>query len=167
MSDAPDWRQARIDDLQAMIEIAAAVHPGHPERPAIFAERLALYPRGVLVFANGAPAGYAISHPWMLNRPPTLDMLLGELPSRPDTFYVHDIALMPEMRGKRAGRRIMERLLGHAAAEGFATASLVSVIGEGYWGALGFRDASGRLPAGKLDSYGAGARYMILQLDGG
>ena len=105
MSDAPDWRQARIDDLQAMIEIAAAVHPGHPERPAIFAERLALYPRGVLVFANGAPAGYAISHPWMLNRSPTLDMLLGELPSRPDTFYVHDIALMPEMRGKRAGRK--------------------------------------------------------------
>ena len=166
MSDEAGWREARSGDLPTIARIAEAVHPGHPERPSVFAERLALYPWGLLVLVNGEPTGYAISHPWVLDRPPRLDTLLGGLPPRPDTYYVHDIALLPEAQGKGAGRRIMEMLVDHADEQGFATVSLVSVIGEAYWGALGFRDASDRLAAGKLASYGVGARYMIRRVGG-
>ncbi|MEQ8698497.1 MAG: GNAT family N-acetyltransferase [Bauldia litoralis] len=160
------WRPAGADDLAAMIRIADIVHPDYPEDPAIFAERLALHPEGVLVVANGAPGGYVLIHPWMLGRPPSLNRLLGAVPADADTYYLHDIALLPDMRGRGLARAAIEALVDRAGQAGLRSVSLVSVIGEAYWQAFGFRDASARIAPGKLASYGADARYMVRDIDG-
>ena len=153
MSDG--WRSMRAVDLPAVDRIAAVVHPGFPERPAIPAERLALYPAGCLVLERGgAVVGYAVSHPWHDGKPPALDMLLGRLPATPTTYYVHDLALLPEARGN--GAAAVALLVVQAARENLATLSLVAVNNSvGFWQRQGFA-VTGPAPA----SYGAAACCM-------
>ncbi len=150
-----------------MMRIAEIVHPAYPEEPSVFAERLALYPEGVLVVAGAEVGGYVLSHPWLLDRPPDLNTLLGALPEAPDTYYIHDIAMLPELRGRGLARTAIEMLVARAAGEGFSTVSLVSVIAQSWWSAFGFHDASDRIAREKLLSYGGNARYMIRAIGGG
>src|SRR5919202_5646322 len=93
------WRPAAVEDVAGISAVAAAVHPSHPERDAVFAERLRLFPDGCRVLADGGRGGDLLSHPWLLGRPPALDTLIHALPARPDTYYIHDLALRPERRG--------------------------------------------------------------------
>jgi GNAT superfamily N-acetyltransferase len=165
--DGAAWRAMRRDDLGAVCAIATAVHPDHPERPEVFAERLALAPAGCRVLDGGArgPLGYALSHPWRLDLgPPALDSLLGALPAVPDAWYLHDIALLPEARGGGQAAGIVAALLAEAAAAGIGQAMLVAIPGKDrYWARRGFDDApiAGPGPAARLAAYGAGARLML------
>ncbi len=155
-------------DLPAVEAIAERVHPDHPERPEVFAERLALAPEGCLVLAGeGGLAGYAVSHPWqVLLGPPPLDALLGALPGVPDAWHVHDIALLPEARGAGLASALLDALLAAAARRGFGRATLVAVPGKAaFWERRGFRampPAPGAAAA--LASYGAGAAWMARAL---
>ena len=158
------WRNAEPGDLGAMMRIAEVVHSGFPEGPAVFSERLALYPRGVLLLAGDEPTGYVLSHPWMRDRPPALNTLLGAIPGDPDTYYIHDIALMPRVRGRGHAGVVIDRLMAQAIELRVPTVSLISVIGEPYWRSFGFRHASDRIAAEKLRSYGPAALYMIRDL---
>jgi GNAT superfamily N-acetyltransferase len=161
------WRKARPDDLPAMDAIAALVHPGFPEDAAVAAERLALYPAGIHVLeGNGAIAGYLVSHPGRFDRLPPLNTLLGTLPAEPDMFYLHDLALLPVMRGTGAAGALVEQVAADARMEGFPCLALVAVNGSiPFWTRMGFvvRD----LPelAEKLASYEAAARLMVRPLD--
>jgi ribosomal protein S18 acetylase RimI-like enzyme len=153
-------------DLPDVERIGARVHPDHPEEPAVFAERLGLFPAGCLVLAGPAGLlGYTIAHPWRFGQPPSLDTLLGALPERPDTFYIHDIALLPETRRSGAGRAAVGLLTAQAAALGLPTVSLVAIGGShGFWQGQGFcthREAG--LDA-KLATYGPAARFMVRPL---
>jgi hypothetical protein len=77
-------------DLPALLAVADIVHPAYPEDPAVFAERLNLYPEGCLVLEQGGKAmGYAVSHPGAYGAPPALNSLLGALPDKPTTYYFH------------------------------------------------------------------------------
>ncbi len=149
-------------DLGAVSAIAAAVHPGFPERLVVFAERLALSPGGCLIAeADGRAAGYAIAHPWRHRAPPPLDSLLGALPTDADTFYIHDIALMPVLRGTGAGSAIAAILLDRARAVGLPRASLVAVNGSApFWQRQGFLPVEDAALSAKLASYGTDAAYM-------
>jgi len=156
-----EWRPMAPGDLEAVERLGNAIHQDHPERPEVFAERLALCPEGC--FALGALDGYIISHPWMLGSPPPLDTLLGALPGRPDSWYIHDLALHPRARGTGAAPAIVARLAALAAARGLPTMSLIAVgRSPNFWARQGFAPAP--LPEGKLVSYGTGAGYMIRQL---
>ena len=140
----------RAADLPAVERLAETIHLDHPERPEVFAERLALCPEGCWVLGN--IAGYVISHPWRLGAPPPLDTLLGVLPAAPHTWYIHDLALAPAARGTGAAGAIIARI---AAACALPTMSLVSVgASSGFWHRQGFRPTP--LPPGKLDTYGTG-----------
>lgn len=160
------WRAMRREDLDAVCAIAAAVHPDHPERPEVFAERLLLAPAGCRVLDHGAGGllGYALSHPWRLDLgPPALDSLLGALPGVPDAWYLHDIALLPAARGGRQATRIVAALLAQAAAAGIGRAMLVAIPGKDrYWSAQGFRAVppAGPGAAASLAAYGDGALLM-------
>ncbi|WP_422679853.1 GNAT family N-acetyltransferase [Chelatococcus albus] len=150
-----------------MDAIARAVHLAHPERPEVFAERLALLPAGchVLEEAGGALAGYVLSHPWRDRAPPALDSLIGGLPVPPATFYLHDLAILPEARGGGAGGRIVARLAEIAAGLGLPTLSLVAVNASvPFWQRQGFAVAEEPALAAKLASYGADARFMTRAL---
>lgn len=169
------WRPMTSVDLQHVLAIAGAVHPSYPEDSAVFAERLRLYPAGCLICQSaGRVVGYGLSHPWRAGAPPALNALLGALPAPASTYYIHDIALLPEARGDGAGAAVVARLLAQARAAGFATVSLVAVSGTaGFWRRFGFRvvvSALGDAPsadpalAAKLRSYDDAACFMTCEL---
>jgi GNAT superfamily N-acetyltransferase len=161
------WRAMTDYDLGAVSKIAATVHPDFPEADAVLAERQHLYRHGAyLLEVNERPAGYVLSHPWMLGQLPVLDALLGDLPAKPDTYYIHDIALLPVARRIGAASFIVEALGKHAVAHGFGTMSLVAVNGSSsFWERHGFAVDDRPDLTQKLASYEAAARFMVRRLN--
>jgi GNAT superfamily N-acetyltransferase len=161
-----NWRAMSALDLPAVEAIAAAVHPDFYESPEVLAEKRLLYPNGAHLLEIGErPVGYVLSHPWRSDAIPALNGMLGAIPAEADTYYLHDMALLPLARRIGAARFMVDALARHAAARGFATMSLVAVNGsQGFWSRQGFfaRD----LPelTGKLLTYDESARYMVKPL---
>ncbi|GLH80639.1 N-acetyltransferase [Bradyrhizobium sp. SSBR45G] len=163
---APGWRAMRPDDLAAVDAVAARVHPDFPEDAAVFAERLRLYPQGcrVLAAADGEVVGYVVSHPWHGGQPPALNVLIGSIPAPASTYYIHDLALRPEVRGSGAASRIVDALIGHARTRGLTSLSLTAVNGSvAFWRKQGFVVVAPRVD-GTMSSYGEDARQMRLDL---
>lgn len=156
------WRPMAAGDLDAVKAMADRIHLDHPEDMAVFAERLALYPAGCHVAqAGGALVGYALSHPWRYGEPPPLNTPLGAIPAAATTFYLHDIALLAEGRGKGLAGRIVAQLASHAEEEGFGNLSLVAVNGSQlFWERCGFRPAMTDALRAKLATYGDDAVLM-------
>ncbi len=150
------WRRMRAADLVGVERVADAVHPDHPEDAAVLAERLQLHPAGCLVLdGEQGIRGYAVAHPWRFGRPPPLNTPLGGLPARPDTFYIHDLALLPDARGDGAGASAVDLLARQAAAEGFTNISLVAVGGsQRFWRRNGFKVVEREETRAALASYG-------------
>jgi GNAT superfamily N-acetyltransferase len=157
------WRAMTTLDLPAVDAIAAVVHPAFPEDIAVFAERLRLYGDGAwLLEIGGAPAGYLLSHPWPAGTMPRLNHLYRMLPAGLQTYYLHDLALLPTARGFGAAAAIVKRALAHARRAGFATASLVAVSGSApFWERHGFAPAATPELREPLLGYEAAARYMV------
>jgi ribosomal protein S18 acetylase RimI-like enzyme len=156
-------------NLGAVLAVAAVVHPDFPEDVSVFAERLRLWPAGCFVLTppdHPAPlAGYVVSHPWRTGSPPALNSLLGALPDRADTYYLHDLALLPAARRSGAGAAVVDMLAQDARRCGFATMSLVAVgTSAGFWQRQGFLAVDDPSLAEKLASYGAAARSMVRHL---
>ena len=156
------WRAATEIDLPEIKALSDRVHPGLPEDIGIFAERLRLYPKGTLVCReSGRLIGYAITHPWIRDEVPPLNAIVGKIPGRPDTYYLHDIALDDAARGQGLGSQAIALLKEHARREGYRTINLVAVnASHAFWQRHGFgtKDVDGL--AQKLATYGIGARYM-------
>lgn len=166
------WRPMSPADLPQVMAVAGKVHPAFPEDAEVFAERLRLYAAGCLVYhAGNNIAGYVISHPWRAMDAPALNSRLGELPRDPGTYYLHDLALLPELRGTGAASSAVSQVLARAGEERLATVSLVAVNGSaGFWRRHGFRaiplgeiGAAAAL-ARKLRGYGNTAAFMVRQL---
>ena len=158
----------RHGDLPALLEIAAVAHPAFPEDEAVFAERLRLFPDGcrALVGARGRLHGYVLSHPWQEALPVPLDTLLADLPARPGTLYLHDLALLPTARGSGAAGEVVRDLLGLARGLGLHSVSLVAVSGSaGFWGRQGF--VARETAAPELRRYGDDAVFMVHAFAGG
>ena len=160
------WRAMSGYDLAAVSAIASKVHPGFFEADAVLAEKHTLYRNGCYILEVAEkPAGYVLSHPFTLGSLPALDTLLGALPDEPDTFYIHDLALLPVARGVKAAGKIIAALTKHAEAMGFPTMSLVAVNGSGaFWEKQGFVVEERAELADKLAAYEADARYMVKTL---
>ncbi|MCD0419359.1 GNAT family N-acetyltransferase [Rubrivivax sp. JA1024] len=165
MVKAAAWRGMTPADLAAVNAIAAVVHAAYPEDAAVFAERLALHPGGCFVLdtADGL-GGYLISHPWHLSQPPALNALLGSVPQPASTYYLHDIALLPEARGGGAASAVIRELVRHA--EGIAdNITLVALSGTvQFWQRQGFARLADPALDAKLKSYDAEACYMQRRL---
>ncbi|MGJ4891379.1 GNAT family N-acetyltransferase [Bradyrhizobium sp. HKCCYLRH3099] len=154
-------------DLAAVDRIAAHVHSAYPEEPAVFAERLRLHPAGcrVLVSDTAAITGYVISHPWHLGKPPALNVLIAQLPMPAQTYYIHDLALLPKARGSGAAARIVGDLAAHALELGLPALSLVAVNGSvPFWEQQGFAVDEAAASDDRIASYGDDARSMIRRL---
>lgn len=151
----------RPADLDAVAAIAAVVHPGYPERPQVFADRLTLFPAGCLMAEeDGRPLGYCLSHPGIIGQPPALDTVLGALPRAADCLYLHDVALLPEARSRHLGAALAGLLEDVARAQGFDRVALTAVNNsDGFWQRLGY----GAQPCAKLASYGD-ATYRVKRL---
>jgi ribosomal protein S18 acetylase RimI-like enzyme len=160
------WRPMRPDDLASVEAIAERVHEAYPEDPAVFAERLRLWPEGCKIYErDGVPIAYVLSHPGRAFAPPPLNTLLGELPDPPTTYYIHDLALLPETRGQGAGSAVVRMLIEGARRAGCPEVSLVAVNGStGFWSRHGFVQVAEPALDAKLKSYDADARYMVQKL---
>lgn len=160
------WRAMSAYDLPAVAEIAGAVHPKFPEAPEVLAERHSLYHNGAYLLEIGErPAGYILSHPWRFGALPALNSLLGEIPADADTYYIHDLALLPVARRIGAATFMTNALAKHARAHGFPTMSLVAVNGsQGFWGRHEFEVAEAPHLIEKLASYDDEARLMVRRL---
>lgn len=160
------WRPATEGDLAAIVSIADVVHVNYPEDTATIVDRLRLYPPGCAVLElNGKPAGYTLTHPWRYGDPPALNKALETLPGRPTTFYIHDLALLPETRGTGAGGAIANTITEHARETGHDNVSLVAVNSSvPFWKRAGFEVVHEPALAAKLMTYDAEARFMVRRL---
>ncbi|WP_220790658.1 GNAT family N-acetyltransferase [Gluconacetobacter asukensis] len=157
------WRTMRPDDLPAVVDIAAHAHPAYPEGEAVFTERLTLCPTGCLVLDGGSgPEGYVLSHPWCAAAPPALDCALGALPARPDCWYLHDIALLPDARGRGAPSAALAILAQRAGQAGLSRMALIATgSARVYWLRAGFTPIDLPEAATILASYDPKAQLMI------
>ncbi|WP_230531879.1 GNAT family N-acetyltransferase [Microvirga roseola] len=153
-------------DLEAAKILADKIHVNFPEDMDVFVERLRLYPQGCLVLAEeGRLVGYALTHPWRFGEPPPLNSRLGAIPRNATTYYLHDVALLPETRGRGHAARGVERLVDKARSEGFGNLSLVAVNrSQAFWERMGFRAVSHAGLETKLASYGVDAVLMVQDL---
>lgn len=160
------WRQMTTADLPSVCAIADRIHLAYPEDDAVFAERFRLYPAGCATLeSDGKAMAYAVTHPWHYAEPPALNVMLGTLPDPPTTYYIHDIALLPETRGTGAGSAIVEAVIAHAASTGVSNVSLVAVNKSvPFWSRFGFAVTEEPKLAAKLLTYDADARFMVRRL---
>jgi ribosomal protein S18 acetylase RimI-like enzyme len=152
----------RAGDLAAISAISDAVHARFTEPVAVYAERLGLYPAGCLVLEHaGEVVGYLIGHPWHQDDPPKLGAWLGAIPPQADTYYLHDIALLPSARGRGAGKAALRFAVEHARTLDFGDVTLMAVGGaDRFWAAQGFDYIAGAADPG----YGSGAHLMRLPI---
>jgi hypothetical protein len=86
------WRPATTADLPTIQRLSDEMHSSLPERPEVFAEKLALFKRGCFVLTwYEAMVGYNVFYPWVLKNIPPLDSLLGALPRSPECLFIHDV----------------------------------------------------------------------------
>ncbi|UVF18268.1 GNAT family N-acetyltransferase [Microvirga terrae] len=160
------WRLMTPEDLAQVQVLADMIHVDHPEDRAVLAERQRLYPTGCFMLTEDEHAiGYAFTHPWHLGEPPRLNRMLGELPSSPTTYYIHDVALLPTARGRGYAAQVTDRLIAHAREAGFDNLSLVAVNkSQTFWEKAGFRVLAAEGLKAKLASYGPDAALMMHRL---
>lgn len=155
-------------DIAAVSALSDRIHPDYPERPAVLAEKLHLFPAGcfALETAGGDVAGYCFSHPWS-DMPPALDCLLGQLPAEPAVYFIHDLTIDGSQRGHNLPRAVVTAVRGVAAALGIARLTLVAVNNSGgFWRRLGFRPTPDTLlQAAARTKYGAAAIHMDMLID--
>ena len=158
-----EWRRMHAKDIARVTAVANTVHLDFFEDEAVFRDRFTLYPEGCFVLARGEEIlGYGVSHPWKLDTVPALNAVLGELPEDTSTYYIHDIALLPEARSGGNASRVVELMAAQAEHDGFVTMSLVAVNGSrGFWEKKGFVVRDLPALAEKLKSYSDDALYMV------
>ncbi|MGQ4275145.1 GNAT family N-acetyltransferase [Terrihabitans sp. B22-R8] len=161
-----EWRPLHASDLNGVMAVQQEAYPRHQEEREVFEDRLALYPTGCFALDwCGGLLGYAISHPWRAASPPPLGRKLGNLPSDPSTYYLHDLALAKRAHGGGHARRGVKTILNCARRHGFQSASLVAVNATSpFWQRQGFLPAMTPELTEKLASYGADAIFMTRAL---
>lgn len=160
------WTAMGHDDLPAIAALSDAIHERYSEDVAIYAERLALYPSGCFtLWQADRIIGYLISHPWHRDSPPALNAALGSIPATADTYYLHDIALLPSARGGGSGRVAVDLVMDLARKAGFQDVTLMAVNGaDRFWASVGFSYVD---PTSKPGSYGEGSHLMRRMVEGG
>lgn len=154
-------------DLDAVADIALVAFPDHFEGRDCFENRLALYPEGCFVLAEGegTPRGYLVAYPWAADSAPALNTVIGSIPAGAAVLYLHDLALHPEVRGGGWTRAIVERLADQARAAGWPALALVAVNDAApFWERRGFTVVDTPAMADRLAGYGPDARYMTRAL---
>lgn len=156
------FRHAQPDDLDGVLSIQAVVFPAFQESRATFAERLKLYPEGFFVVEKeGDIKGYLVSYPFQRLHPPPLDTLIGSVAPDSDAYYVHDLSLLPEMRGRGAAVAMVEAMTSVARKADFTTMGLIAVGGADiFWRRFGFAPVFVAALEARLRTYGAEAVYM-------
>ena len=152
--------------LAAVLAVQATCYPAAMQEPAaVVLARLRAAPATTLVACAGdAVHAYLFAYPSLLGRVTALDAPFVPA-ARPDTLYLHDLAVAPQALGRGLARRLVQQLLDQAAGEGLRHAALVSVQDtRRFWEGMGFEAEARRAPCAALATYPDHALYMTRRL---
>ena len=158
------WCELSVNDIKSLARVADQIHPDLLESDEVFAERVELFPEGCLGLLEGKGknelCGYAISHPTKHRQPPAMNSLLGNIASGADQYYIHDLAILPRLRGRGLAQECINKLF--AIAKRYPTTCLISVYGtEPFWSHFGFVAVQiDDVLEKKLQDYGDDAVYL-------
>lgn len=159
-----ELRPVREADLDAVMRVQEQCYPPSMQEPrAIVLSRIraAGDTSFVACGADGLHA-YVFAYPSTLGKVTRLDSAFA-VAARPDTLYVHDLAVSPAALGKGLAKALVARLFETARGQGLTHSALVSVQeSEQFWTALGYASAEPRDAAAlaALASYPGRAAYM-------
>ncbi|GCD76263.1 N-acetyltransferase [Acetobacter pasteurianus NBRC 3299] len=157
------WRSMTPDDLAGVMTLTARAHPDYMEDLAVFEERLKLAPDGCFSLVRDKEVlGYLISHPWQGLVSPPLNTLLHALPDKADSWYIHDLALSPTVRGRGFAQQAL-LLAEHIARKHKLHLLLLTSTRHaiGFWQKAGFTDApTNKAEQAVLASYDTQARLL-------
>lgn len=166
----------RPEDLTAVLDIQALCYDAAKleSRRSFFAKLEASPATCFMARIAEAPAGYLVAVPAEVNSPPPLHGEDYHVPPNADALYLHDLAVHPEVRGSGIAAVLIEAYFQAVRQQGFRLACLTAVNGAGqFWERYGFRAAAGSGADGMasdmasdMASYGAGAEYMSMRVDG-
>lgn len=137
---------------------SAVYHEIEPEDLAVMSRKWELAPEFCwVVIADGRVKGYVLAHPWINDHIPPLHSRLASLPLHADSVFVHDLALMPELRGRGSAVALFERMKAGALERGYGRSHLTAIQGSAmFWRKMGYQEDSFPLPS----SYPQGACLM-------
>ena len=162
-------RALTVDDLPGLLAVQHACYgEGFVEGAEVFARRIASPAQCSLVLEEGGRVcAYLAAYDSVLGK---VTPLHGDFEpvQQPDTLYLHDMAVLPQLAGRGLARALLDPLWRQAQARGLRQSALVSVQGsQGFWERQGYaaqplHDAAQRQ---RLAAYGAGAVYMVRGLN--
>jgi len=151
-------RPMNYSDLDAVMKIQSMAYiPQYCESREVYEDKFAKYPDGCWVAEiDDYVVGYVISHPYLLDSPPKLDAVMDDIPQNPDCYFIHDVAINPEYKGKGIGSALCEKAKSLAKERNLPNMALISVQdSHPFWEKMGFRRVE-NLTASmteKLESY--------------
>jgi len=132
-----------VEHLESINDLADKCHPSYPEDAIILEEKLSLFPFGCFVLHSmeAGVVGYCFSHPWNRGTAPSLNRPLTKIPTNPNTYFFHDIAIRDQNRGGGHVGRIVAIATMVARLWRVHHLSLVAVNrSENIWRHFGFAD---------------------------
>lgn len=132
----------RKTDLPSVLQIQANAYlPELNEKVEVFANKLELFPQGCVgVKAGNSLIAYAFAHPWIKEEPVPLNDYTYILPTHPDIFYIHDVAVLKEYYRMGIAHLLVNYLIDLAQRYKFKEFGLVAVQKtESFWEQFGFK----------------------------
>ena len=158
----------RAADLPSVMAIQRVCYgDAYVEGHGVLACRLACPANGSLVALRGGEVLAYLAAYWSVVGKVTPLHGDFEACARPDTLYLHDMAVHPDQAGQGLARGLLAPLWAQAARRGMRYSSLVSVQGsQDYWFRQGFKEhpLQDVQQQRHLASYGCEAVYMLRSL---
>ncbi len=156
-------------DLVGLLEVQEACYgAGYLESPEVFARRIAHPAQCSLVLEwQGRVGAYLAAYDSGQGK---VTPLHGDFETiaQPDTLYLHDLAVLPELGGHGVAPRLLHVLWAQARARSLQRSALVSVQGtQSFWQHQGYMPwtLSDPVQCERLIAYGRDAVYMRRRLD--
>jgi ribosomal protein S18 acetylase RimI-like enzyme len=145
-------RQLKIEDITEDIFVYPETFD---ESFLAFNLKIEKFPQGCFCCEiEGRPVGYGISHPWREDL--GIVKLNDEkftVPKDPDIYYIHDIAVIRDFRGKGIGSNLMTKCIETGKNLDFNKFKLVSVLNSHFlWQKFGFKIKE-KIIYGQTDAY--------------
>ena len=105
------------------------------------------------------------SRNWTLFSAPALNEFFVSIPENADCMHIHDIAALPEARGRRSVAHYVALVRALAADLKMRNLACVSVYDtDALWARYGFRVEARDTVSSRITSYGPTARYMVAEV---
>lgn len=161
-------RQMRTTDLGRVCEIQHQCYSSDFHEPeAAFASKLRQSPSSCWVACDEGdlPMAYLVSLPVSPGHYPALHADDWMPPARPTTLYMHDMAVMPALKGQGVAVQLFTAAHQYTIRSGLSDITLIAVQGSvPYWQRHGFAvvppEEMDEAMRKKLASFGPDARFM-------